>query len=105
MEQVPLAVSMPHRDSAIRTLCYHYFPPCGNITHFEPPKALCQDVCEFVTEDVCSEEWQRSVELANTVYSETIESFQLHLPNCSQPGSALNPLPHCCSDAGIVLST
>lgn len=86
----------------MRAVCYYYFPPCGNITHFEPPQALCEDVCRLLTEDICQEEWERTVEVTNTVFRENVETFQLHLLNCSRPGSALDPLPYCCSDAGIV---
>ena len=91
------------RDPAIRALCYYYFPPCGNITHFEPPNALCQDTCIFFTEVVCQERWQTALSLTASVetFNNTIFRYNLHLMNCNDPGSPLGLLPHCCSDAGI----
>ena len=86
---------------AIRALCYYYFPPCGNITHFEPPNALCEDSCQLFTEDICEVEWRETVAAVNAVFSANIERYQLQLLNCSEPESALNNLPVCCSDAGI----
>lgn len=91
------------RDTAVRALCYYYFPPCGNTTHFELPNAVCQESCIFFTEVVCQERWQRALDLTASI--ETINNnilrYNLHLLNCSDPGSHLGSLPHCCSDAGI----
>ena len=94
---------MVSRDPGIRALCYYYFPPCGNITHFEPPNALCQDTCIFFTEVVCQERWQTALDLVASVQSIKDNIIRYNLPplNCSDPGSPLGLLPHCCSDAGI----
>ena len=80
------------RDPITRVICYHYFPPCGNVTHFKPPNALCRDICDYIIERVCPLTFM-------------IAALNLQFINCSRPGFALGSLPHCCSDAGIRIGT
>ncbi len=91
---------MIHREPAWRALCYYYFPPCGNTTNFQPPNELCQDICDYVEDDVCSKEWPTLLVHLGGI-TDLVERYQLHFLNCSQPGAPLGALPHCCSDAGV----
>ena len=85
------------RDMAILALCHHFLPPCGNITHFEPPTAVCEVVCRYISQ-ICPEQWE--------LFSSIVENAD-NLPsgftfiNCSNTGEYLQPLPYCCVDAGI----
>jgi hypothetical protein len=88
------------RDPATRTVCYYYYPPCGNSTHFEPPNAVCQDICNYLTVDLCQKEWEMALSFLDGIQG-FIDLFQVPFINCSQPGAPLEPLPHCCSDAGV----
>ena len=90
------------RDPGLRAVCYHYYPPCGNATHFEPPSALCQDICTTVIQTICQTEWQLLMQHLKGI-EDYINTFHIQFVNCSQPGFALGSLPHCCSDAGIRL--
>ena len=96
---IPLTVLL-YREPATRAICYYYYPPCGNNTHFAPPNALCQDVCNYLTIDLCPEEWALALNFISGI-QELLELIQLEFVNCSQPGAPLGSLPHCCSDAGI----
>ena len=91
-----------NREPAIRTLCYYFFPPCGNITHFEPPNAVCQDVCFNLANDICNKEWRQTVEFLMGFEDFLIRNM-IQFINCSNPGASLDPLPYCCSDAGVVI--
>lgn len=84
-----------YREIAARATCYYYYPPCGNITHFTPPNALCQDVCNYLTTDLCSGDWVFALN------SLSLSGIGLQLLNCSQLDVALGSMSHCCSDAGI----
>ena len=85
-----------HSNAAIRGLCYHYFPPCGNATHFETPNSLCASTCRYTTENICQREWAAAQLYFNTI------SDHIDILNCSRPGGPLDQFSHCCSDAGIV---
>ncbi len=52
-------------------------------------------------DDVCQEEWQTLL-LHLSGVRDIIDKNQLQFLNCSQPGSPLGELPHCCSDAGVM---
>lgn len=93
---------LSYRIPGIRALCYYYYPPCGNITHFESPKAVCHDVCYDIITTVCKEEWLQTF---IDGLKDAFEFYQLHFLNCSNPGAPLHPLPHCCSDAGVIIDS
>ena len=76
----------------------------NSYTHFVPPNALCQDVCSYLTTDLCEEEWNRAVEFL-TGLEDFLTRFQILFVNCSNPGAPLGSLPHCCSNAGIVVQS
>ena len=89
-----------YREAVTRAICYYYNPPCGNITHFAPPNALCQDVCFYLAFDLCSEEWELALDFVGGMEHE-IDVLRASFLNCNQPGAPLGTLSHCCSDAGI----
>ena len=88
------------RDPVLRALCYFYFPPCGNITHFEPPAALCGSTCRYVIDSFCQEQWTNTVKFFDN-YLYFLTEYNLGFLNCSNPSSELDAFPHCCSNAGI----
>ena len=88
-----------YREAVTRAICYYYYPPCGNITHFALPNALCQDVCNYTTIGLCSSDGYS--DLTFILSSADLEELQVPILNCNQPGSFLGLVPHCCSDAGI----
>ena len=59
---------------------------------------MCQDVCTYLSTDLCAEEWLGFLAQANL---EAIEESQFFIPDCSNPGAPLGSLPHCCSNAGV----
>ena len=83
-------------------LCHYYLPPCGNVTHYEPPTAVCPEVCTIFVEQ-CPNEWAAVVQYFKQSGQVVIESG-LQFINCSSPGQYLAPLPHCCTDAGLNIS-
>ena len=83
-------------DPVRRILCHYYFPPSGNITHYQPPVTVCPDQCKLISQ-LCSEQWAavvRKFKENNIV----ISSEGLELIECDDPGKHLSPLPHCCSE-------
>ncbi len=80
----------------LRGLCFYYYPPCGNSTHFVPPPALCYDDCVAAQTDVCPTEYDG---LHNFVATTDLDAVGLNIVNCSDPGEFINPLPHCCYTA------
>ena len=88
-------------ESARKLLCFYYFPPCGNSTHFQPPQSICQEQCDYFANDVCSD-------FIDAVYQyfdqrPFIDELGLQFINCNDTGAALEPLDYCCSDANIVI--
>ncbi len=80
------------QDLFSRFLCNSYFFVCGSDDGFSPPVSVCSEECSTVQTE-CPELWAalgRSPALGG-----------LDFANCSTVGRALEPLPHCCSDAGI----
>ena len=78
------------QDLFSRFLCNSYFFGCG--TGFSPPASVCPEECSTVQTE-CPELWAalgRSSALGG-----------LDFADCSTVGRVLEPLPHCCSDAGI----
>ena len=88
------------RSAATRGLCYFYFPPCGNSSHFEPPRSLCVSVCRYLTENICQKEWADALQHFDSVKF-LLVSQQLDIINCSNPGGPLEQFPHCCSNIGV----
>ena len=86
-------------EEARKILCYHYLPPCGNSTLFQPPAAVCSKYCKQFTEK-CDKEWSDIIEsigpLNLVLASEGLEIF-----DCDSPGNHLDTLPYCCTDAGL----
>ena len=89
-------------EPAKRLLCHYYLPPCGNVTHFQPPTAVCPEQCRSVFK-LCPEEWA-AVESRFKENIVIISSVGLELIDCDFPGRHLSPLPHCCSDLGLNIS-
>ena len=89
----------------MRMICYYYFPPCGNITHFIQPQSVCASTCTNITEVLCAEEW-------NTVLNELTvrdlitlaERFNAHIINCAEPDFPFDEAPQCCSNIGLDLN-
>ena len=86
-------------EPARRLLCHYYLPPCGNVTHFHPPTAVCPDQCRAIPK-LCPEEWA-AVELRFNENNALLITEGLQLIDCEFPGKHLFPLPHCCSDLGL----
>ena len=84
----------------MRGLCYYYFPPCGNITNFEPPSSICESTCQYLTDNICQQQWADALRQFETNLP-ILEIFMIDILNCSNPDSAMDQFPHCCSDAGI----
>ncbi len=83
----------------LRGLCFYYYPPCGNSTHFVPPPALCHDDCVAAQTELCLNQYiALHSYIANTVTTD-LEAIGLNIVNCSDPGEFVNPLPHCCYTA------
>ena len=84
-------------DMASKIFCHVFFPSCGNETEFSPPTALCQDTCEYV-QSLCPSEWDQVAE-----YFERERPLGTNFIKCIATGDYLEPLPHCCTNAGIVI--
>ena len=82
--------------STLHLFCQFYLPPCGNLTHFEPPAAVCPSACR-VPSLACPDEWARIHNAYEDIVSSEINVFI----NCSDTGALLHPVPHCCHNAGI----
>ena len=95
-----LNIANHHRDAALRGLCYYYFPPCGNATHFEPPNSLCASTCRHTAENLCQREWIAALHHFDNI-SSFLSLYQIDVLNCSQSDAPLKQFPHCCSNAGI----
>jgi len=93
-------ISEPCREVARKAVCYFYYPPCGNVTTFEPPKSLCRDECAYVVNTVCPFEWHLASQHFAGIQG-LLNRFDLHFINCSNPATYIEPLPHCCLD-GLV---
>ena len=64
------------------------------------------DTCKYVSETLCPDQWVRVLDFLKLPgISDNVERYNLPFINCTDPGAALNQLPHCCSDAGIEIST
>ena len=83
-------------------MCYYLYPPCGNTTHFVPPTALCEDICSYLTTELCQAEWQQILLYLEGV-GDILSHYNVKFLNCSDPGAPLGDLPHCCSNAGVTI--
>ena len=88
------------RDIGVRELCYYYFPPCGNVTHFEPPSSLCESACRCFVDNICQQEWIQALQFFSN-HADFLMRIQIDVMNCSRVDFTFQQLPHCCSDAGI----
>ena len=78
-----------------RAICHYYFPLCGNLTNILPPSSLCKEECARV-QSTCPSAWKA----AATAFSDTYPFI-----NCEATSQLLNPLPICCSGAGLKIVT
>ena len=92
------------REPARKIVCYFYYPPCGNSTMFDPPKEVCSDTCVFIRDELCPMEWELASRHFNSII-EFITNFGLNFIDCNNTGAFIDPLPHCCSNAGIEIMT
>ena len=85
-----------HCQDLIRSvLCLHYYTPCG----FDAALvSICPEECFYVQKS-CAQIWNQLQRLLR------ISGTDLRFINCSNPGQILDPLPHCCVDAGITIDT
>ena len=88
-------VSSHCKDLIRNVLCLHYYTPCG----FDAALvSICTEECFYVQES-CAQIWNQLERLLR------ISGTDLRFINCSNPGQILDPLPHCCVDAGITIDT
>ena len=83
------------RDNVLRIICRKFFVLCGRNGTIYLPTSICQEECSYVR-DTCQIFWNQAFE--------AIES-ELERVNCETPGSALSPLPTCCTGAGVSMPT
>ena len=74
-----------------RFLCNSFIFGCGSETSFSSPMSVCPEECNLVQRE-CPELWA-------ALGSSLLRGFDF--TNCSTVGRVLEPLPHCCTDAGI----
>ena len=83
------------QDLIRRVLCLYFYPPCGFNGTLSAPVSICPEECVYVQNE-CTNAWNQLKSLV---------SINLGFINCSNPGQILDPLPHCCVDAGITMGT
>ena len=86
-------------DPATRILCHYYLPPCGNSTIFEPPTSVCMETCNYLRQ-LCPSVWDDVLAFFEENIS-IVSTYGTSFINCSNTGEFLDPLPYCCSDAGV----
>ena len=93
LSRIPISVSTTAecRDNVLRIICHRFFAPCGTNDTIHLPTSICREECSYVR-DTCQTFWDQAFE--------AIES-ELERVNCETPGSALSPLPTCCTGAGV----
>ena len=89
------------REISIKLLCNYYFIPCGNSSVFQPPVSVCSEQCLHVRNDLCPNEWELVEEHFRN--NPGLIALGLAFIECNDTGLILEPLPHCCTDAGITL--
>ena len=85
------------QDLIRHVLCLYYYPPCSFNGTFTPPVSLCPEECLYI-QNQCLDKWNQLERLLG------IPGSYLSFINCSNPGQILDPLPHCCVDAGITIA-
>ena len=93
-------IDEPCKDVARRITCYFYYPSCGNSTHFEPPQAVCPETCSLAQDTLCPLVWVAAQQHFNAI-EDFVDRYGVNFINCSNPSDFIDPLPHCCSDAGV----
>ncbi len=99
-------------EVARKILCAHYFIPCGKLHSFgnvsgqnfverTPPVSVCSEQCFYLQNDLCPEEWKTAIEYFQS--QPDLVTVGLAFINCSEPGVLLEPLPYCCTDAGVTI--
>ena len=83
------------QDNVLRIICHRFFVPCRTNGTIYLPTSICQEECSYVRE-TCQTFWNQAFQ--------AIES-ELGRVNCETPGSALSPLPTCCTGAGVSISS
>ena len=89
------------REVTIQLLCNYYLIPCGNSSVFQPPVSACSEQCLHLRNDLCPNEWE--LVLAYFRNNPGLVALGLGFIECNNTGLILEPLPHCCTDAGITL--
>jgi len=79
-----------------KILCLYYYTPCGVNGTLTSPVSICPEEC-FYVQNECTNAWNLFESLLST------STTGLGFINCSNPGQILEPLPHCCVDAGITI--
>jgi len=77
-------------------LCLYYYSPCGFNGTLTSPVSICPEEC-FYVQNECTGTWNQLAGLLG------ISGSGLGFINCSNPGQILDPLPHCCVDAGVTI--
>ena len=86
------------QDLIRRVLCLYYYPPCSFNGTLSAPVSICSEEC-FYVQHQCADKWDQLERLLS------VPGSSLGFINCSSPGQILDPLPHCCVDAGITMDT
>ena len=89
------------RDVTIKLLCTFYLIPCGNSTVFQPPVSVCSEQCFHLRNDLCPNEWELVLGYFNA--NPWLIDLGLAFIDCNNTGLILEPLPYCCTDAGVTL--
>ena len=85
------------RDNTLRIICHHFYIPCGRNGTLYPPTSICQEECSHVR-DTCLAIWSRAIlRIAQQLPGPVVNI------DCEAPGSALAPLPSCCTGAGVII--
>ena len=89
-----ITTSAQCKELTRNVLCLYYYPPCGVNGTLTSPVSICPEEC-FYVQNECANVWSQLERL--------LGAAGLGFINCSCPGQSLEPLPHCCVDAGITI--
>ena len=92
-------------DAISKAICIHYFLPCGSNGSIHVPQFVCQDVCSYIEDEVCRNEWPLLVGQIKARLP-AVRAIPLALPVCNNTSGIIAPLNlsnDCCSNAGIVV--
>ena len=89
------------RDVIIKLLCTFYLIPCENSSVFQPPVSVCSEQCLHLRNDLCPTVWE--LVLGYFRNNPRLADLGLGFIECNNTGLILEPLPYCCTDAGIPL--